>query len=128
MAVVSLDKKLCPTLSLDLTQVYQLGSEDTAGGTPAMDYNTFLWTKQLRKFSCSSSTSKQANDHFLTPPPPPPLTQCYFLGHKQFPGNQHFPNQHWIGGEGRRSNCGRIQKGGIVIVFGFLNKFCPVRL
>ena len=29
---------------------------------------------------------------------PLPVSMLFSGGHEQFPGNQHFPSQHWVGG------------------------------
>ena len=70
------------------------------------------WTKRLRKRTLPSVlTSKQSNDHIFPAPLPP--TQCCLVGHEQFHGNQHFPNQHCIGGGGEGEGTCRNSRGGI---------------
>ena len=55
--------------------------------------------KTVEKISLSSAfSSKQTNDHISPSLPGPRLNVNCFVGHKQFLGNQHFPNQHCIGG------------------------------
>ena len=93
------------------------------------------WTKRLRKRTLPSVfTSKQSVDNIFPAPLPP--TQSCLVGHEQFPGNQHFPNQHCIGGGGGggggegEATC-RNSRGGIGnncfwwAAFRFLNQNCP---
>ena len=54
------------------------------------------WTKQLRQITFQALSVVNKRTTIFHPPP----TQCCFLGHEQFPGNRHFPNQHCIGGGG----------------------------
>ena len=71
---------------------------------------SLTWTKPIKNICLPSAfTCTQANYQI---PLPLPLTQCFLLGHEQFPGKHHFPHQHCIRGRGGgRSNCGRIMKG-----------------